>query len=787
MALQAQKTGRASRSFAQLWQVPTFLVGLTAFILVAATAPLRQDPTIPAFAADIAFIRNALTKNACDSGVQALSESLVARASKFPDRLGEAHFLAGSVHQQLADAAADVQQIDLRHKASVHLERAMSLGVPAGDAGILSFSLGRLLFENGGDMRRAGELLTRSLESKAVPPVLGYALLTKVHVRAKNLQGALAANQKHLDAIDKKHELEETLLLRGELWMQQGNRVEALKALDRISPKAADKVRIRARLLQARCTEAEGLWTRAVAFWRELANHPDQAGGQAHVLYHLGWCLANNGPESLSEACKIWFQCSELGGPEGQAALIRLAEFSLRGAEPNSAAAVEFFTKAMVTVPSAADYQNAILDLGAVRNALEGVCAFLEKARDYQNLQQLAEVYKRIAAPGAAEEWLARGLEAEAKTLRERPDAGPESQAAYQKAGEAFELAARARPAGARADVLWRAASAYLAGNDVIRAVVVLERFVQEEKTEERLAEGWLRLAEAYSAIGKQIDARSAYYKCIEYPTTAVAFRARYRLAIDEAASKNFEQAYEILKQNLESTGPAIDRDTHEKSLFKLGELMFANRDYDKACIYLKEAVERYPNHATAVATRDHLADCYRKLGDIAHQRFKEKKERNYKLARDGWMDKAASEYDRLTDLLTAKAADDTLNNAEAQILLRARISAAELQLERGDPADALRRTYDTFKNYPNRHIARFMAFQRMTRCWEAIRTSENKQLVQQARENIVTSAELLLMDVPRMQDSDRPFTPQFGRSQWAEYLRDWVARLSPPAGQQAR
>ena len=70
-----------------------------------------------------------------------------------------------------------------------------------------------------------------------------------------------------------------------------------------------------------------------------------------------------------------------------------------------------------------------------------------------------------------------------------------------------------------------------------------LHKFVEIEKNENRLAEGWLTLADAYSALGNKDNARTAFYKCIELPTTPFAFRARYRLALDEMNKKNYDQA----------------------------------------------------------------------------------------------------------------------------------------------------------------------------------------------------------------------------------------------------
>lgn len=797
MAPRAKKIGRASRSFAQLWQVPTFFAGLTALVLVAATAPLRQDLTGPAFAADVAFLRNALANKSCDPGTETLAESLVARAGEFPDRLGEAHFLAGSVYQHLADAAADVQQIELRHKATLLLEKAGSLGVPASDTGILQFRLGRLLFETGGDLQRAAELLTRAAESGSVSRAVGYGLLTKTLVKLNNLDAALAANHKHLDTIENKRELDEALLLRGRLWLKKDNRLEALKALDRIGANAAEEIRIPARLLQAHCCEQETNWPRAASLWRELLSSPDKVpGGRDRILYSLGWALAKDTPSQATEAVTAWLEAAGSAGPEGQAALLRLGELTLRAAEPDTAAAIDYFAKALAKVPAAAEFHNPLIDLSAAQSIFENACQLLEENKDYLHLQELAEVYAKIARPGASETWLGHGLEGQALLLRERAAnltgeeaklAETEANSAFQKAAETFEQAARVRGAGARSDVLWRSAVCYLAAKEIVGAAVVLDHFVQEEKSEPRLAEGWLALAETYSALGKKPDARQAYYKCIEFPTTQLAFRARYQLALVELESGNVDQAREILKQNLTSEGPPVDREAHERSLFTLAGVLYEQKDYDKACIYLKEAVEQYPKNSETIKARDQLGDCYRRFAKAADAKWKKKStEPRHKRSRDGWLDLARSAYEKLADELSQKGAEQALSLSEAQILLRARIAVADVHRDLGNLGEALRIYQEIFQKHP-RHPGRLAAFQGIWDCWNLFKNSEelarsSPELAQRTDELYRTSLELTFMDVQRMNDTDPPFKNEerMTRRYWITWLT-WLRDSLPP------
>src|SRR5207244_2196723 len=95
--------------------------------------------------------------------------------------------------------------------------------------------------------------------------------------------------------------------------------------------------------------------------------------------------------------------------------------------------------------------------------------------------------------------------------------------------------------------LLEKACRHFLDAKDFPRAAVMLDKFVRHAKDEGRLAEAWLSLAEASLAQGNKHKARTAYYKCIEFPLTPFAYRARYQLALEEIAAKNYSQALAIL------------------------------------------------------------------------------------------------------------------------------------------------------------------------------------------------------------------------------------------------
>src|SRR5207244_10719222 len=115
----------------------------------------------------------------------------------------------------------------------------------------------------------------------------------------------------------------------------------------------------------------------------------------------------------------------------------------------------------------------------------------------------------------------------------------------------AVELAANARPIGQQAAVLEHSAACFFLAKEYSRAVTVLQRFVQINNSEESLAGGFMALADAYEALGQKDPAQAALYKCIEYPNTPHAFRARYQLALQAIAEGKQDHAENILWQNL--------------------------------------------------------------------------------------------------------------------------------------------------------------------------------------------------------------------------------------------
>src|SRR5688500_15136575 len=97
--------GRRRRALGQLWQVPTFMVGLFAFILVAASAPYRGDWLDGPFLRDLQKLRGEVSEGTVTEDTLARADRLVEQLAKHPRKAAEVHFLAGSAYFHHAEAS----------------------------------------------------------------------------------------------------------------------------------------------------------------------------------------------------------------------------------------------------------------------------------------------------------------------------------------------------------------------------------------------------------------------------------------------------------------------------------------------------------------------------------------------------------------------------------------------------------------------------------------------------------------------------------------------------------
>jgi tetratricopeptide (TPR) repeat protein len=785
-AKKVRKVGRASRTLGQLWQVPAFLLGLLALALVAATAPLRQDMGSRDFDDDVDQLRSDLRNG--DGSIRAsvsLAESVLGRLEAYPSKAAAVHYLVGTVYLRLSEELAAAEAETARQQAIVNLEKALALGVAEDDHAALLYRLGQALFRSGTDLPRALDLLAGSVDRGTDQPAQGYGMLVQGYMRlpTPNLDKALAASQKQLELTEDEKELWKTYLVRGELFLRKGQKRKALEELEHIKSQAPRELRRQACILQTQCCEDEGLWNRAIPLWKELLTDPTGVrGGKARILYALGMCYHHGDPADDKAAAAAWQEVTPLGGDEAQAAGLRLGALLL---ETDPARGLAEWSVALARVASAKDYQNRLLPPQQAGEIFENAWRTLLERQDFARALETLELYRKVARPGGADERRGQILEAWARNLEEQvPRESPQRaealrqkvSARYIEAGQAFEKAAQARQGDSQARLLWRSVGCFLPAKDYPRAAAALEKFLELNNSEEALAEGWLTLAHVCRHQGESEQARRALLKCIVYPNTPFAYRARYLLAYDAQDKGELEQAEDILKQNLEIQGPSLDREAHARSLYLLADLMIRRRNFDQAGWYLKEAVRQYPNDAQALTARDQLGACYEKLAQEINKKMEgtlAAEARAYlKRSRDDWLKKALETYQDLADDL--ERAGPANLSAENQALLRKaafRAAAAYFDLE--EYTEALRRFQLLLDKYRGEREG-LLACMRIQACGNALFKSSSPENRRKALEAVLAAVQKTRADVEKLPREHEAFR---GTMTQEECLR-WLSQV---------
>lgn len=776
------KVGRASRSLGQSWQVPIFLVGTLIFGIVAASAPLRRDSEAYQFSCDLHQLREALTSE--DAELDPLSftaESLLLRQAKYPEHSGEVEHLVGSLYQRRAQHKSADEAKELYAQAIKHLQRSISVGAQNRDQPVLLFQLGQCFYESG-DLPSAIDHLKQSIAKNYERRAAAYGLLVQAYLNLPepDLEAALATNQKQLLEFSDEESLASARLARGQILIKKGDCEEAWKILERINALAPKAIVAEARYLQTQCCEKEGWWDKAVPIWQELLEEPGKVpGGRGRVLYSIGVAHRHTGAHGARAAEKAWLEAIKLGGDTAQAAGLRLGELYLLDQKADAAAALKIWSQVLVGTKSATEYQNKYIELTEARQIFDDAFGVLARSGDFASAQELALLYQRLAVSGEADEKLADATAALARNIIEKaggPDADIQRQQAkilFEKAALAYEQAGIVLPAERQPRALWCSAQCLIQAGDSSRAVEVLRNFLKLPTNDADLtAQAWLALGQSYQALNQRENARNAYFKCIELPTTS-AYQARYQIAEEQMQLGELEKAIDNLQHCLSLLPPSQDSVMREKSLYKLANALYLHKDYDKAQHRLKEAWLAFPNNPEALTARDRLGECYRKLAERARDNAKvtksEDTKSHYLTEMRDWLGQSLTTYLVLMQDLEHKVISEP---EEEKLLRKAAFMAADLHYELGNYVEALQRYQDLQKRH-RKQFAGLVACLRVWRCLGVMVSPDQAPLAQQAARDALTLAHQDLAEMPADHEAFRDRPGGWGKQEW----QDWVTR----------
>jgi tetratricopeptide (TPR) repeat protein len=704
------------------WQVPAFLAGLAALALVSFGRPLWHVTEVEKLDRQLTAARKALHQSPPDlKEALELAEAALNRAQHYPDRLGEAHFLLGSADCRLAEQSPPSEADSIWQQARPHLEEAAKQTVATSDSARLLYDLGKARFHTGAPSQQVIDCLAPTVDRVAEDRSEAYRMLTDayLHLPVPNLQAALETNKKQLDLpqIDEKL-LAPARLLRGKLLLQLHQPGEARKFLARID-NTTPGVYAEARLLRARSCQQDKLYEEAAKLWEEMLKDSDQARQASldRIHYSLGECYQQlNRP---GEATTAWEKAAQEGGEGAQAATFRLAESKL--AKQDAAGAEAAFEKALAGEKSPGDYHNSLLDASEAQRLIQQACKTYRVLGDYERSLKMADLYRKLAPPEAAQGLIGEADDEWAKHLGNEPlpkiKVLREAAAAYEKA------AGLARTTTDQAKWLWLSADRYRQAQDPHQELAMLQAFLRVEAAPERRGEGWLAIGKIRLALNRDEEARNAFLKCIEYPGTS-AFRARYHLSKMHLDEGKYDEAEAELKHNLELMTRKPDPEAHEKSLFLLADLYYTRGNFRLAALRYQEALDQYPSNPATITVRWRLADCYRKL---AQQEFNRQSAfQNVNMSRQ-WMQMAKANYEKLVDDLTGLKARALLKLDGEKIMHQAEFMVAECAFDLEQFAEAAR-LFDVLADHDRYRVAGLTALKQLTRCYWALHQPEKAQ-----------------------------------------------------------
>jgi predicted negative regulator of RcsB-dependent stress response len=792
---------RAPVPLGQLWQVPVFLAGILSLAVAAAASSLVPLTDVDPGDRDLTVIRQALNKPGVPSAeIVAEAESAAGHAGRDPERAGEAHFLLGAIYLRIAERKTPEVGKEEFEKAGLHLELADLRGVPAADRARLKYLLGKLAYLNGTNMPRAIDLLSQSLPGGADNAAEGYAMLVQAHLRKTppDLDAALDANRGLLEVCDDDAMLTQARLLQGELLLKKGQRLDAIKAFEAIGAKAPAEIRFKARFLQAKASMEEGMWGKAIVWWKEVLARPDVVipGGKARIFYNLGVCYVNfETPAHDKEAMAAWRDAQLHGGEEAQAAALRLADMNLRyGGDPGQT--IEFFKEALEKVFAAADYQNSLVDLRQASDMLERACQDFDKQGDPEHFLVAAELYKKLAPPGAAEQTIGQAAEARGRELLKQAEESPDKRGALavqaldalQKAALAYEQAAEVRQPGERLDTLWRCIECYRLGEKPEQAIAVLKKFVELPVPPERKAEAWFTLAQMQRLL-KLPDARESFKQAVAFNADAFTSRALLQLADIAIEAHELADAEAVLVQ-VKKSSPSADRYSHELALVKLANLFFEEGKFDQAAIECKELIKQYPAYEGTLYVREQLAKCYRRIAGQAQENvnapeippaLKQHYQREWleslEAARDIYQ-QLADDLDAKADIPGAKPGAVTLPPAEESLRRRAHFAVADCYFDLPNWfEESFKRYVRLFERYRSDPEALWACY-RINRCRQlAVNSKFAPDLVLSVQEAAAASVEQCLRHLEGYERAGA-FRNQEEKASWQQFLEGWRAEI---------
>lgn len=735
---------------------------------------------------------------------------------------GGLYYILGVAAATDAQAQINPQKRKLLHLvAARYLEEARNRGVPPARRGQAWWLLGRCWYEAGRYPRAVAILQELAAEQPPTPAL--HALLADASLKLDppQLADALEHNRQCLASADlTAAQREEGQLVRAQILLAQKDFPAAAAAagqIDAASPLYPQAVILQARILvemlhslgsasDEGVTDITAMLERLTALLRREGLPPALAA-QVHLLRGLLWEQQGDKTAAAGEFDRL--RRFYFGYPEALAATIFHGDL-VRPDSPREAVAL--YKRALSQVAGTDEaYHNAWLPAEQFRQRLSLAVDDLSARGYFAEALELAEAlippFSHVVAverkASIHRDW-AQHLQAQARGEKRVAAAKTlaEARQHWREAGRmGYDLATLRKTTRWYLDDLARAADDYRRGQGYAAAAHLYRELLRQEP-QGREAEALVGLGESLLALGKVQEALVPLERCREaFPKHPATYQARLiaSQALEELGQR--EAARELLLDNLYRYSLSPQSSEWRDSLFALGGLMYrqglemesrsrlagvdqpegaarrqglALLEQSQAALVealkaLREAVQRYPQHAQTLPARYCIAEALRHGAKLPRKRLASVTIETSRAALLRQMEEqlsaAIEQYSALIAQLSDEDADD--GPVEQGLLRNCYFGRADALFDLARYEEAIE-AYSAATNRYQHEPASLEAYVQIASCYRRLgRLGEARGTLEQAR--------VVLGRIPPQADFLK--TTRFSRQDWLPLL-EWLRTL---------
>jgi tetratricopeptide (TPR) repeat protein len=597
----------------RLWQIPTFLLGAAVFLgTYQGWLPLGARDPGSSFRVDLGALQSlAAMPNPDPIQLRNQLQRVAAASDAFPESGPFAHFILGTGYVRLAELTADLADAQTSWTlAKQHFEAVQSGQLPdPADGPRLAYRFAKaraaipnpsltqaelelarrlLLSVPIGETTGEGNRLAAEISLRMTPPDLGHARLAlSAYIGGTGLATPPAS-------------IARAKLKLSEVHRQQGDVDGAKKWLSQIGTDAPPDVLPVAKAQLARIRMDEGDYIAARRDWEILLVQPSlPAGLKPLATYQLGMCFLNGKPVDYASAARRFEEATKIGGVEGAAAAVRLAEIWLKSDDPahrkDSASLLAF---AMKGVANPEEYPKAALvPIQDVQAAFESTIQSLMADGSFDVAVSTAEAYKAVAATGRDREQRADVLASWGASLQK---SGADATAKFTQAADDYAALAQLRTADTdKADLFRRAAGFYKQAGNANAAIDIYEQTAKLSNLPDEVhGPILLEFADTLVSLNKP-DAALKALQGVMLKEGPAATTARYRLArtlIESRVTPKVDLGVDLMDQIAKAEKvTSAEEEMHERALVDVAHAYIQRGDFAEAEARLQKQVKLYP------------------------------------------------------------------------------------------------------------------------------------------------------------------------------------------------